>query len=144
MDTLPCCLIDTQPALSVAAIPQLIREFLISGHCFCRQIDWHILLPDSGGPLMKSVLLAVLSVAVFILSVHAMSSQCNRIRTVQMSTPLEAVIDDPGAYPHSWTVAWNLKWWPDSQLDEYVCEENNRYTRPLKDNFGLPIFFKNK
>jgi hypothetical protein len=51
------------------------------------------------------------------------------------------LIDDPGAYAAPWTVAWNLKWWPDGQLDEYVCEENNRYIRTLTDDCGVPVSF---
>jgi hypothetical protein len=53
----------------------------------------------------------------------------------------EALIDDPGAYSRPWTVSWNLKWWPNGQLDEYVCEENNRYIRTLRDDFGKLMFF---
>ena len=54
---------------------------------------------------------------------------------------LEVMIDDPGAYTRPWTVAWNMKWWPNGKLDEYVCEENNRYIRTLKDDFGNPMVF---
>jgi hypothetical protein len=53
----------------------------------------------------------------------------------------EALIDDPGAYSRPWTVAWDMKWWPDGQLDEYVCDENNRYIWTLKDDLGAPLFW---
>jgi hypothetical protein len=53
----------------------------------------------------------------------------------------EALIDDPGAYSRPWTVSWNLRWWTNGQLDEYVCEENNRYIRTLRDDFGKLMFF---
>jgi hypothetical protein len=51
----------------------------------------------------------------------------------------EALIDDPGAYTRPWTVAWNIRWWPDGQLDQYVCEENNKYIQTLKDDLGKPV-----
>jgi hypothetical protein len=65
-------------------------------------------------------------------------------RPTQNILHYEALIDDPGAYTRPWTVAWDMKWWPDGQLDEYVCNENNRYLWTLKDDFGLPMFFGNK
>jgi len=54
----------------------------------------------------------------------------------------EATIDDPGAYTRPWTVGWDMKWWPNGQLDEYICTENNRYIRSLKDDFGNLMFFR--
>jgi hypothetical protein len=53
----------------------------------------------------------------------------------------EAVIDDPGAYSRPWKVSWNMSWWADGQLDEYVCEENNQYIKSLRDDFGMPVLF---
>jgi hypothetical protein len=52
----------------------------------------------------------------------------------------EAVIDDPGAYSRPWTVGWNIAWWPGARLDEYICQENNKYIQTLKDDFGMPVF----
>jgi hypothetical protein len=53
----------------------------------------------------------------------------------------EALIDDPGAYEHPWTVSWTMKWWVGGELDEYICEENNKYIHTLKDDFGNGVFF---
>ena len=52
----------------------------------------------------------------------------------------EATIEDPGAYTAPWTVAWDINWRPDSELMEYICQENNRYLYRLTDDFGNPIF----
>jgi hypothetical protein len=52
----------------------------------------------------------------------------------------EATIDDPGAYLKPWTVAWNIPWQPNGELQEYICQENNQYLIELKDDFGKPIF----
>jgi hypothetical protein len=52
----------------------------------------------------------------------------------------EATIDDPGAYLRPWTVAWNIPWQPNGELQEYICQENNQYLIELKDDFGKPIF----
>jgi hypothetical protein len=54
----------------------------------------------------------------------------------------EAWIDDPGAYTRPWTVSWNMKWWPGGRLDEYICQENNKYIEDLKDDFGAPPVFR--
>jgi len=52
----------------------------------------------------------------------------------------EAVIDDPGAYARPWTVAWNIPWSAESELTEYICQENNIYLQKLTDDFGQPLF----
>ncbi|HJZ77943.1 MAG TPA: hypothetical protein VKE51_39715 [Vicinamibacterales bacterium] len=51
----------------------------------------------------------------------------------------EATIDDPGAYTAPWTVGWDVRWSPNGELAEYICQENNRYMAALKDDFGNPI-----
>ena len=52
----------------------------------------------------------------------------------------EAMIDDPGAYTRPWTVAWDIPWRANAELQEYICQENNKYLQKLTDDFGEPIF----
>lgn len=35
-------------------------------------------------------------------------------------------VDDPGAYDAPWTSGFTLRWHPDEQITEYICQENNR------------------
>ncbi|PYS34768.1 MAG: hypothetical protein DMG14_28685 [Acidobacteria bacterium] len=51
----------------------------------------------------------------------------------------EATIDDPGAYTKPWTVAWDIPWGANAELQEYICQENNAYLNRLTDDFGQPI-----
>jgi hypothetical protein len=39
---------------------------------------------------------------------------------------LETTIDDPGAYSKPWTVKYELRYMPDTELLEYLCTENNK------------------
>lgn len=54
----------------------------------------------------------------------------------------EAVIDDPGAYSESWEVAWDINWNDGSELQDYVCQENNKFLLDMTDDFGEPFFEK--
>jgi hypothetical protein len=40
----------------------------------------------------------------------------------------EVTIDDPGAYTRPWTVSFGLRLLPDSDLLEFNCNENNRWS----------------
>jgi hypothetical protein len=40
----------------------------------------------------------------------------------------EVTIDDPGAYTRPWTVSLGLRLLPDSDLLEFNCNENNRWS----------------
>ena len=53
----------------------------------------------------------------------------------------EVLIDDPGAYTKPWDVAWNIPWNPNGEITEYICQQNNRFMRKLKDDLGQPVFF---
>ncbi len=48
-------------------------------------------------------------------------------RTSLNNLHIEATIDDPGAYTRPWTVAVDLPWGPDSEIRDYMCQENNRW-----------------
>jgi hypothetical protein len=52
----------------------------------------------------------------------------------------EVMIDDPGAYSEPWTIAWDTRWNEGQELQEYICQENNRYLLDLVDDFGEPFF----
>jgi hypothetical protein len=46
-------------------------------------------------------------------------------RTDLYTLHYEATLDDPGAYTAPWTVAMDIIWDPEGQLQEYICQENN-------------------
>jgi hypothetical protein len=52
----------------------------------------------------------------------------------------ETTIDDPGAYTEPWTIAWNINWVEGGELQEYICQENNKFLLDLVDDFGDPFF----
>ena len=54
----------------------------------------------------------------------------------------EATIDDPGAYTEPWTIAFDIHWDPDGQIQEYICQENNRWLESLTDEDGNPIYIR--
>jgi hypothetical protein len=41
--------------------------------------------------------------------------------TIQYSMTAE----DPGAYTQPWTSGFNLRWTPNQELFEYICQDNN-------------------
>ena len=40
---------------------------------------------------------------------------------------IEVTIDDPGAYTKPFTIGWDIRWVAGGEIEEYVCQENNRY-----------------
>ncbi|MDT8399537.1 MAG: hypothetical protein RQ899_13070 [Pseudomonadales bacterium] len=54
----------------------------------------------------------------------------------------EAVIDDPGAYSAPWKVQWNIDWSEGEELQDYLCQENNKYLIDLHDDHGQSFFQK--
>ena len=56
----------------------------------------------------------------------------NRLHTIERVTRLdlntlkyELTVDDPGAYTAQWTSGYTLRWTPNLETFEYVCQENN-------------------
>jgi hypothetical protein len=47
-------------------------------------------------------------------------------RTDYETMKYEATVDDPGAYTKPWTGGWLIRWQPDQELYEYVCQDNNK------------------
>jgi hypothetical protein len=43
----------------------------------------------------------------------------------------EATLDDPGAYTRPWTIRFDIPWDPEGEIQEYVCQENNRWGETL-------------
>ena len=43
---------------------------------------------------------------------------------------VQITIDDPKAYTKSWTVTLPLTFLADTELLEYICNENNKYFGP--------------
>jgi hypothetical protein len=39
----------------------------------------------------------------------------------------EFTVDDPGAYTRPWTAGWDVPWIAGEEMNEYVCQENNRF-----------------
>lgn len=52
----------------------------------------------------------------------------------------EAMIDDPGAYTAPWTVKWDINWIEGQELQDYLCQENNKFLLDMVDDLGEPFF----
>ena len=61
---------------------------------------------------------------------------------VAASDIMANVIDDPGAYTEPWTVQWDINWNDDQELQDYVCQENNKFLLDMQDDEGNPFFDK--
>jgi hypothetical protein len=46
-------------------------------------------------------------------------------RTDYNTIKYDVTVEDPGAYTKPWTSGFNLRWTPNSELFEYVCQDNN-------------------
>jgi hypothetical protein len=59
-------------------------------------------------------------------------------RTDLYTLRYEATIDDPGAYTAPWKIAFDVTWDPDGEIQEYICQENNRWIDKLAGAAGRP------
>jgi hypothetical protein len=59
-------------------------------------------------------------------------------RTDLYTLHYEATVDDPGAYTAPWKVAFDVTWDPDGEIQEYICQENNRWGSRLTGDPGKP------
>lgn len=73
----------------------------------------------------------------------------DQLRTVEyISRPYKeklnyrVLIDDPGAYDEPFTAEWDIPWVEGQELQDYVCQENNKFLIDLTDDFGQPFFQK--
>jgi hypothetical protein len=53
-------------------------------------------------------------------------------RTDLYTLRYEATIDDPGAYTAPWKIAFDVIWDPEGEIQEYICQENNRWAGGLE------------
>ena len=52
-------------------------------------------------------------------------------RTDSNTLKLEATIEDPEYYTKPWTVVTQATWYPNQEILEYICQENNRDLKHL-------------
>ena len=46
------------------------------------------------------------------------------------------LIDDPGAFDEPWTAEWDILWTEGQELQDYVCQENNKFLIDMLDDDG--------
>ncbi len=54
----------------------------------------------------------------------------------------KVIIDDPGAFDAPWTAEWDILWSEGQELQDYICQENNKYLLDLRDDLDQPYFEK--
>jgi hypothetical protein len=47
-------------------------------------------------------------------------------RTDEMTMRYQVTIDDPKAYTKPWSSSYTIPWSPQTELLEYICQENNK------------------
>jgi hypothetical protein len=54
-------------------------------------------------------------------------------RTDSLTLKYEVTIDDPGAYSKPWSTSNTVRWRPELELMEYVCQENEKSSAHMRD-----------
>jgi hypothetical protein len=55
-------------------------------------------------------------------------------RTDSNNMTIEVTIDDPGAYTRPWTTGFFIRWTPDTEAAEYICQDNNQASTMMVGN----------
>lgn len=52
----------------------------------------------------------------------------------------KVLIDDPGAFNDTWIAEWDIRWSEGTELQDYICQENNQFMLDLNDDLNEPFF----
>jgi hypothetical protein len=63
-------------------------------------------------------------------------------RPIKEKLHYKVTIDDPGAFNAPWTAEWDILWTEGQELQDYVCQENNKFLIDMLDDLGQPFFEK--
>jgi hypothetical protein len=63
-------------------------------------------------------------------------------RPIKEKMHYKVTIDDPGAFNAPWDAEWDILWNEGQELQDYVCQENNKFMIDLHDDLGQPFFEK--
>jgi hypothetical protein len=63
-------------------------------------------------------------------------------RTDYNTIKYEVLIEDPDVYTRPWSGGFDLRWSPDTELFEYICQDNNTATEYMT-NADRPVSFTN-
>ena len=55
-------------------------------------------------------------------------------RTDSNNMKIELTIDDPGAYTKPWTTGFFIRWSPNVEAAEYICQDNNQASTMMVGN----------
>ena len=65
-------------------------------------------------------------------------------RTAADTVEWSVTIDDPGAFNAPWDAEWDILWNEGQELQDYVCQENNKFLIDMHGDLGQPYFVKTR